>query len=421
MGLLRAVGGFVTPVALSGVTTVTTTDPDTATAFPPVAVILFSTGLFVGADTPTSSNAGTGRPAFGFLTASATQLAAAAMVRDNVATSLAAGTARADACFAGVNSTGAGGGTGLFTGALTSTGFTITCTDATAGLGMRVGYLALGGDIQAETAHPSCHTGSGSEALGTFSFLPDCLLFLDGYATTNTVNTGAGWTLGVAAGASQQWTLSGASRDAQAATVSERYLRSGECYASIQTDSPFAVKYRLALTSLDSGGFTVNRLAMPNDNALPVLALKGVSVKAGTFTLNNSGASLSGFGFSPKALLMATHGTTENAAGTKGSEHMVSVGVAASASSRVTHYMRDVNTADPTNVLTALRNDAILATSTNSSTYTTDALVDVASFDSGGFTYAVDDTSSTLFEVGYLAIGDGIPRTARSFVAGMLG
>lgn len=420
MAFESAVGTFTVP-ATTG-TTVTVS----GLAFAPKAVILWMAGNY--ATTPASgsgampmnSNFAWLRPGAGFFTSTTARVAFGMHIRDNVGTTVAFGTVRTDACLVMLNS--GADYSALDVQSMNSDGFTLVTESTAPGADYHVSYLALGGS---DITHASVGTfavssGTGNQSLTGVGFRPDGVLLLDAFATANAIEDGAAWVLGALTGASNQWTVSGASMGGVAATTSNRYMRSDECYTSLATDGVAGtLKYRMSLVSIDSDGITVNRIVMPNANNVHYLALKGCSIKAGTFTYNTSGAAVTGVGFTPKALLVATHGTTQSTAGTAQTHHLFALGAATSPTSRATHYALDVHAADPTNCLSSARNDALIETSNTTTTYATNARMDLTSLDSGGFTYVGDVVGSVNWLGGYVAFGDGVgggASTARSQV-----
>jgi hypothetical protein len=112
---------------------------------------------------------------------------------------------------------------------------------------------------------------------------------------------------------------------------------------------------------------------------------------------------VSGLGFQPKAILFWWDGRTGSVTASGRASHARGFGAVTSTTQRWAVYSSSQDTPTTMVAKKAQRNDACVAVLTT--TGALDGLLDLQSFDSNGFTLAVDDQFATSYRVHYLALG----------------
>ncbi|HWO56524.1 MAG TPA: hypothetical protein VNN55_03045 [bacterium] len=297
-----------------------------------------------------------------------------------------------------------------------SDGFTLNWTTAN-GTQYVVLYLALGGTdlTNVTTGQFTERTATGNQSVTGVGFAPDCLM-LFAYRGTGTAppsNSAAGdvrFRLGVGTAAGQ-WQLNGQSRNGQVAAITNRYQRTNSIYSRIN-DAADSVAKEASLVSLDSDGFTLNySVADTAAYYIFYVALKGASVGVTSFNQPTAtgNQSISGFGFTPKAVLLASFNAA--AATTVQVHNRYSLGIGTSSSARGAIWSGDTDAADPMICDSFLDRTKIIKLATEG-TPTVDAEADLVSLDADGFTLnwtTVDATARQIlaFAIGQPADGGG--------------
>ena len=195
---------------------------------------------------------------------------------------------------------------------LDSDGFTL---EWTAGSGVVLNYIALGGDrLSAFMGKQTVPTGTGNVSYTGIGFQPDCVLFLfNGINQADTVANGGYFmmsfadrinsTKGVMALATGDNVSGG--NDGIAVLLATTAFR-------WHTEGTGTVKYNATVNSWDSDGFTLNwsTVGVSTTNEFFFLALKGVQAKLASFNESNSAGTVAytGVGFSPELLMFLSRG-----------------------------------------------------------------------------------------------------------------
>ena len=276
---------------------------------------------------------------------------------------------------------------------LDANGFTLNWTNVTSGF--IVNYLALGGtELQASVTSPTVPTGVGSWGITGAGFAPDAAIILLG-ATGFNLYAG----IGLISKTAQAETVAGAFNTGTNALG--EYERTNQAIANV---SGAVKEFEAALTSFDTDGVTLNVTSRASGATLgcTVLWLKGVQMFAGNGLQKTSTGTqaYTGFGFTPKALLLAGAGKTA------GTTIVSNIGVnwmfgATDGTNRgVTYKLSNANgnhTLDRTKLYKILQDNAA---------GTVLAAADLSTFDTDGFTLNYTTADATAREFLALAFGD---------------
>lgn len=182
--------------------------------------------------------------------------------------------------------------------------------------GPEILYLALGGDDITDVAvgQWTFTSGTGSLSVTGVGFQPDLVLFSGCSGQTNTWNDHALGFFGAAISSTEEAVLGFADRDAQSTSITDRYQRSNRCVAlpyneGIHTEAEF--------TSMDSDGFTINKLNAPGSNqaGYGYIALKGdfnKKIHIWDDPTSTGSHSETGVGFQPDAMILGGFGAPSN-------------------------------------------------------------------------------------------------------------
>lgn len=283
---------------------------------------------------------------------------------------------------------------------LDADGFTVNFTTANA-TAFVINYLALGGADLTNVALVSITSGSatGNAAKTGVGFQPDVVLFLgaDNGASNNSLNVGLG----------KSSSARGTSSQAANATTGGRVQSTSKCYTNL--DGGASVRCEADLVSLDADGFTVNwTTANATTHAVYALCLKGGSFKVGAFLQKTSTGTqaYTGIGFQPTGLLSFSVGQT--AAAAIGSiQYLMTAAASATNKRACLWYNAGVNAACALD-----RANAHISYADASNPPTTQAIADLSSFDSDGFTLNYSAADATARETIYLAFGNAASVTA---------
>jgi hypothetical protein len=399
--LEAALGSLNTP----NTTTTGTTVSVTGLSFQPKLVFLWMPGVATGAE-PLLEATHAIFASWGMFSATE-QYSWGAFHDDNNTNILAGGIHRTDACL--IQSGGSGTAwRAIEFHSMNADGFTIKVHATNAAqtwFAFRVGYLALGGtdlsDMKIGTVAPT--TGTGNEAFTPLSFQPTALVFPSWNASLNTYLSNVQAGLGMATGASNMFVWSGFSASGVGTSNTQRYLRSDEC-AAMMGATAGGITTRTRLVSLDATGFTLNKLeSFGSSYTLPYCAIRGPNVKVGTFTAGSGGGSVTGVGFTPKAIVFVTHGTTENTADTRSAEFIWSIGASLTGITQRSGSAHDIHNLAVSDTPCSSRADSVAHTISTAAAL--DSTVSISSHDSDGFTYTMPTSTNNGYLVGYLALG----------------
>jgi hypothetical protein len=406
--------------------------PVTGVGFTPKAIIFWWTGR---TEAVFASGSATIRHGLGFATSSTSFRAVAAYDADAVGTASAASGHRSDACILQVDDVSGTTPTAIGWADLLSMdadGFTIEIRDAFT-VNLRVHYLALGGaDINAEIVDfvPTGVAGS-NQTVNTVSVIPKFVLFANTRITTAPPavagNSYMSLSMATAAGA-YQW--SGGEGDASGTGVSLSGAWMGECAGSrstLTTAGSNVMENRATISFNPSpAGFTLNwteRAAAPRMFALVLGGPFNVHV-GNTNTRTSIGSIVESEPFfTPKGLLLFSHGKAANAPDALSNNEILCIG----ATDGTTQLQQQYGSLQGNTTMfcnTAIAFDEILQINSPS----TDAIVGEASFtsfDALGFTLQQTDADTVASLVGYVAFGDapivGYTLTAEAGVLDILG
>jgi uncharacterized spore protein YtfJ len=400
-----ALGGFNAPNSGTTGTTCTVS----GLAFQPVFVFLWMTGRTETDDNSVLTSA-TSRMAFGMMDASAQYSWASGQVHNSASSNNGI---RHNTGTAMYSTNAENGGSGqLFRGlnltSLNSDGFTLEIGSAgtRAWVAERINYLALGGSDLSMTkvGTASVTSGTGNESYTPLASTPKALIFPNLNVALNTFAGPIMASIGMASGASNQFVWVGQSDQNVATMDTARYLRADECQAFADTGGT-ALTGRTRMVSLDATGWTLNRLESTGSNyTLPYGALGGaINAYVGTFTASSGGGSVTGVGFTPKAILFLTHGTTQSTADTLQQDEIWSIGAAITGVTQMCAHVHDVDNQANSVIARGHRNDSVAATTDSSAAL--DSRVAISSLDSDGFTYTMPTNTNNGYLVGFLALG----------------
>ncbi len=298
---------------------------------------------------------------------------------------------------------------------LDSDGFTINwgTVQATA---YRIHYMALGGsNLSAkvvEWAMPG--TGGGNKAITGAGFQPQAAFML-GTNTTAAVDTSGAagvFVLGGFDGGGGDFALGMNSQDAQASSNSMSRWRNGPI-TSLST-STGTEGYYGTLVSFDSDGCTINvteNTPPTADDRVFFLFLRGVGLKAGKFAKSTGAApasqAITGLGFKPVAVQLYSLNTASMTDGTLVNSARLSVGATDGTAEEATFLSEEDNQATMDLDSVAVSDKCIVINGANDAV--ADAVADISSMDSGGFTLSWSTNNATAHDIWYLAIGSAAP------------
>lgn len=289
-----------------------------------------------------------------------------------------------------------------------SGGFTLNFTTVAASA-YNIYALCLGGDslTNASVVNWTSATATGNQSITGVGFQPDAIVMMT--AGNSAFNSGAATffsSIGAGTSATARWASGHRDSDGQSTTVTERTQRVAKIWslpngsAGISSDGD--------LVSLDADGFTVNVQTGTTARVMTTLCLKGGSYKVGTFNqaTGTGNQSTTGIGFKPAGILLSSF---NNVTSTSVLTNMRwSLGMATSASARASIWSGSV--AGATNQsLTDQNNDSTktlrMMTAAGAGNPTTQAIADLVSMDSDGFTLNWSTADATAREITYLAFG----------------
>lgn len=216
---------------------------------------------------------------------------------------------------------------------LDADGFTLNWSN-TASSGYEFYFLCLGGDdLSVKVGTFDISSGTGSQAVTGVGFQPDCVLMC--FTKNDT-------TEGQEAHATFVWGMGDGTRQNTGSFHDNDANGDGNMHANRIQNNDDILNHTFEgsnlvnceLSSLDADGFTINRTTTTETPRVGYIALAGIDVRVDQFTGNTSTGvqTVSGVGFTPKAGVIYSVGTTDEA---EADDAILSMGFAISSSSRV--------------------------------------------------------------------------------------
>jgi hypothetical protein len=277
---------------------------------------------------------------------------------------------------------------------------------------LRVHCLAIGGAdlLDAATFQAQAPLAIGTADITTLGFQPSAVLLSSiGLATAPAAATGgARWSLGFATATSTQAVVASLDTDAVATSVAARYAFNAECVAMMVSNS--SITFRASLTSFLSTGLRLNWLEVDGTTQPYVfgLALRGGQYAVGSLSTASDTTTpmvVSGLGFAPVGVFMASHGATQDTQDTPNNGRLsMHVGAFTSPTNRGCQATVSLGSAGTANCAALLEHAACYC-NVNAGLTAAERLLDVQSMDSGGFTCIMDAAVAGATIVYYLAMG----------------
>lgn len=389
--------------------TVGTTFARSGYGFQPKALIVWTMGRDGTTDGVGTANS---RRSMGFGVSTSSRCSVFTQSQDNVGDSAADTGYRTDCIIGTLTTAGAVDGL-LDISSVDADGVTFVVDDQF-GSHITIFVLALGGsDItDAYVGNFQYNSSSASHNITAPGFQPDCAFFLSG-SWSDAIPAAFGWSqfsFGAAAGATPtNAVLWGGAEDAAPTMDTAGYCKTGECAVGVNSDVG-TLDIRAYISAWLSTGFTVSYneqgLGGSGNYYVFYLALKGGQYYLGdllTQTDTTTDIVESGVGFQPTAVLFASACRAQSTADTCTAQDEMSIGAATSTSARHATAMIDEDAGTTSDITTANEFDAVYINLSTSNTR--DGLMDVKSFDSGGFTCIMDDADPSQAFVWYVAFG----------------
>lgn len=275
---------------------------------------------------------------------------------------------------------------------------------------VRVHCLAVGGSdlTNVATVQFQAPTTTGNADVTSLSFQPDALvLFSVGHPTVPAAaTTTARLSLGVVAGG-QQGVAAYEDVNGLGTTDTASYNYGGECVALFTNAT--TINFRAAFVSFLSNGFRLNWLEVDGSTQPYVvgLALKGGSYLVGNLLTQTDTVTTmveSGFGFQPTGVLLLSSTDAQSTQDSPGAHARMSIGAFTSPTNRGVQACMSQDASANSNAGSTVQHDACYARVTTAGAL--DALMDVQSVDSDGFTGIMDDADVAQAYVTYLAFGN---------------
>lgn len=167
-----------------------------------------------------------------------------------------------------------------------------------------------------------------------------------------------------------------------------------------------------SFVSFDSDGFTINWTDAPASAYLVeymVIGGTGISAKVLRFAMNTGGAGtnvpVTGVGFQPKALLVSTAASPNAMPQTSGLEMLFPFGIAISAANQVWFGATERDNQAAAAAGAGSRQTNLLGSPSSGTFGLVDWEIDLASFDSDGFTYHISNSTTSADVIFAIAIG----------------
>jgi len=373
----------------------------TGVGFQPKIVLFWWSGSTATGD---SISGGTISFGFGSAISNSSRFCAAGVSEDGQASSDTYSWISVSECIRIYTDTGTLDGLADFA-SLDADGFTLTIDDQFSS-DYRISFLALGGtDLTNVFIGNKQRDGDlGNCAVTGVGFQPDAVIVLSSFTAgiAGGLN-GIQLSLGMATGASNQGIVSLMSQDGQATTNTRGYGYNGEILARTATWGAVC-DVRDTFVSMDADGFTLNQLEGITQFYYHFICLKGGQYSVGDLTTRTDGNDIDeNVGFQPAAVLFLSANRTLSTQDVATDHARLSIGAASAIDERTVQAIHDEDNQDDTVTGYTNQDDAVYAHIASDDTI--EALMDIKSFDSDGFTCVMDDTETSACWVTYLAIG----------------
>ena len=258
-------------------------------------------------------------------------------------------------------------------------------------------------------------TSTGNQAVTGVGFQPDLVIFFGAILdiSSDEVGDGSIFHFGAAMSSSARWCAGATCRFNQTTTETQKHFDSDECIVIYSSAKSTGVVVEADFVSMDSDGFTINlSTAFGAARDCHYLALAGVNFDVGTFDLTTgaSDQAVTGVGFLPDALLLGCASTNV----TEGQEDVaqISIGFASSTTARVSMAGWSADGEPTSNTTRSMDTGAILQQITSDVSFE----IDLASFDSDGFTLGKTTKPGATTRIGYIAL-NGISADVDTFTS----
>lgn len=405
-----AISTYVGHFQIDTTKTVGQTQAITGVGFQPKAVIFFATGETGSTDTVLNADAIRG---FGFATSDTSRYCVSSSSQNAQATQNGNRSQSNTECLMLMNATGTVDGAHDLT-SFDSDGFTLDVTDQYSIAG-RVMFIAFGGtDITNQTVNSFQRPNtSGNQSYTTAGFQPDIVFFISTKQGTvnKSVSADDHLTFGVMT-STDQYVWVGGGNDGAATMQTISYCRSGEVLGFFNSAISDIIG-RASYVSMDTNGFTLNWLEDTDTTAhyIGYMAIKGGNWKLGDFLSNTDTTTdivESGFGFQPNGVITVSHMQGASTQDTVQDHNALSIGAFTGTSNRLAFAWRDPDALADSDITVAMEFDETGISVTDA---TIEALVDVKSIDSGGFTMIMDTADSSQKFFWYVATGNASSGT----------
>jgi len=393
-----ATGSFNVPTALGGTVTVS------GLLFQPKAMQLWWSGR-----TETTDTAGTAthQQGIGFGVSTTDRRAVCSQSQDAAATSAPDKGHRADAVACTIDTAGAWDGL-LDIQSINADGATFV-TDDTFAAAVRVHYLMVGGPAitNAATGQFIESAAIGNQDVTTVGFQPELVFFSSIALATDPPALGIGSRLmfGVATGAGNptDYVWSGGSQDAVATMQTMSYSLAGESIAVFNANSNSMVG-RAEVDAWLSNGFSLDWKEISSTYRYHYLAIDGGQWAVGDVLTQTNTANFAetGVGFRPVGALFVSHNKAQSVADTPQDHEEWSMGATTGASDQRAQCLIDEDAVADADVGTSVQHDDLYCNLDLNTAI--EGLMSLVSFDSDGFTLAMDDADPSQAFVWYLAI-----------------
>jgi uncharacterized repeat protein (TIGR01451 family) len=364
----------------------------------PKAIILWTAGNTTGSPTPHYRYAqgfSDGTTSYSFSTAG----------QDNVGTS---NTARRFAARA-LSIVQYDGSTTLAEANLASwnnTSLTLNWTTNTAGTNYIVHYMIIGGaDVSAKVLEWTLPTTTGNRSVTGTGFSPDLVLHMhvnDGFTSAAPTSASRGaFAFSAMNREGEQWATAEISRDPSSISDTWRAQRIDRSLVSLEYGTGnFTVEG--TFVSMDSNGFTQNFSRVSNSaGRVASLAIRGVTSALGGFDskATTGSQSVTGVGFQPQALMIASTGQVASSTNTSQGRFMFGAG---DGTTQGVAWMEDEDNQDISDVRSLDKTNNIISRTTASDTITGEA--SLGAFNNDGFTLNWTAVPTTPWQSLYIAL-----------------
>lgn len=300
-------------------------------------------------------------------------------------------------------------------------GFSVKITD-TFPANYLIGYIAIGGtdltNVASVTVSEGLTIDPNPQDITTVGFQPDCVIAFGGCTTLDgtfgsTLKRDSDVAVGVAAGAGtpNNAVIYGFSPFNLTTMDTWSYARSQEIFVHNTPGSPPALAERGAITAWLSNGFRVTWALRNNNQTIwRALCLKGGKYFVGKSLTrtDTTPQGVTGVGFTPAALIIGSHNKAESTLGTEQAEEELSLSYVAGPASRVTTGIIDRDAVATSVVAVDQRTDEMYSNQSSATPPVVEGLMDLASFDSDGFTFVMNDADPSPAYFWFLAMGDTV-------------